>query len=195
MKLPYSIPMETIWHGAKSLAYRFGAECFGPSKGSSIECLNEQNCSSLCMNLRRSNVSKHIGFSQNHITKACSFACHPKFLQVCLQHSQQICNTLFCSWISAIEKSKDALDQLIQKLETSPDIRGKLLVHACTIRLFALTRSCAWIGLSSTSCYVTASSLRACGQFQTSIWKRRQWREFGNKTIIFHHPSIGFSPG
>ena len=26
----------------------------------------------------------------------------------------------------------------------------KLLVHACTIRLPALTRSCAWIGLSST---------------------------------------------
>ena len=42
---------------------------------------------------------------------------------------------------------------------------------------------------------VTASSRSACGQFQTSVWKRRQWWEFGNKTIIFHHPSLGFSPG
>ena len=41
---------------------------------------------------------------------------------------------------------------------------------------------------------VTASSLIACEQFQTSVWKRRQWWEFGNKIIIFHHPSLGFSP-
>ena len=80
MELPYSIPMETIWHGAKSLTYRLGAECFGSSKGSSVEY--EQNCSSLCGDLRKSNASKHIGFSQNHITKVCSFACHPKFLHV-----------------------------------------------------------------------------------------------------------------
>ena len=68
-------------------------------------------------------------------------------------------------------------------------------MHACTVRLPALTRSCALIWLSSTSCYVTASSLSARGQFQTSVWKSRQWWEFGNKTIIFHHPSLGFSPG
>ena len=42
MKPPYSIPTETIWHGAKSLAYRLGAECFGSIKGSSIGCLNEK---------------------------------------------------------------------------------------------------------------------------------------------------------
>ena len=96
--------METIWHGAKSLAYRLRAECF---------VSNEQNCNSLYMGLRKSNASKHIGFSQNHITQACSFAYHPIRLQVYLQHSQQICNTLFCSGKSAIDKSKDALDQLI----------------------------------------------------------------------------------
>ena len=43
MKPPYSIPTETVWHGAKSLAYRLGAECFGSTKGSSKECLNEKN--------------------------------------------------------------------------------------------------------------------------------------------------------
>ena len=46
-------------------------------------------------------------------------------------------------------------------------------MHTCNIRLPALTRSCAWIGLSSTSCYITASSLSPCGQLQTSVWKRR----------------------
>ena len=52
MKPPYSIPMETIWHGAKSLAYRLGAEYFGSTKRPSIECLNEQNCNNLCKDLR-----------------------------------------------------------------------------------------------------------------------------------------------
>ena len=184
MKLPYLIPMETIWHGAMSLAYRLGAECFDSSKGSSIECLNEQNCSSLCMDLRKSTASKHIGFSQNHITKACSFACHPKFLHVFLQHRYAI-HYLFLN-IS----NRDALDQLTKYLEPSPDVKGKLLVHACTTRLPVLTKSYAWIGLSSTSCYVTASSISACGQFQTSVWKRRQWWDFGNRTIILHHPSL-----
>ena len=33
---------------------------------------------------------------------------------------------LFCSWISAIEKSKDSLDQLIQCLKTLPDVKWKL---------------------------------------------------------------------
>ena len=41
MKPPYSIPMETIWHGAKSLAYEEESECFGSIKRSSIDCLNE----------------------------------------------------------------------------------------------------------------------------------------------------------
>ena len=66
------------------------------------------------MDLPKNDASKHIGFAQNHITKARSFACHPKCLLVLLQQSQQIYNTIFSSWISAIEKSKDALDQLMQ---------------------------------------------------------------------------------
>ena len=90
MKLPYSIPMETIWHGAKSLAYRsVGAECFGSSKGSNKECLNKQNCSSLCMDLRKSNAPKHSGFSQNHVTKAFSFALH-----VILNSCRYFCSTV-----------------------------------------------------------------------------------------------------
>ena len=63
MKPSYSIPPETIWHGAKSLAYKLGAECFDSNKWSSIQCLNEQNCGSLCKDLRNSNASKHIGFA------------------------------------------------------------------------------------------------------------------------------------
>ena len=86
--------------------------------------------------------------------------------------------------ISAIDKTKKALDQLIYLLKTLPDVRWKLLVHACSIRLPALTKSCAWIGLLSTSCYVTTSSLSACGQFQTSGWKRRQWWEFGKNSYL-----------
>ena len=97
------------------------------------------------MDLRKSNASKHLGFVQNHTTEACSFVCHLKCLLILLQHSQQVCNVLFSPWISAIEKIKDALVQLIQQLKTSPDARRKLLVHACIIRLPALTRSCAWI--------------------------------------------------
>ena len=104
-----------------------------------------KNCNSLCKDLRKSNVSKHIRFAQNHITKAPPFACHPKCLLGLLQHSQEICNTLFISWISAIEKSNDALDKLIQQLKPSPDVRRELLVHACTIGLPALARPCAWI--------------------------------------------------
>ena len=58
-------------------------------------------------------------------------------------------------------------------VETSPDVRRKLLVHACIIWLPAITRSCAWIRLSSPSSYVTDKSERACGKFQPSIWKRK----------------------
>ena len=120
-------------------------------------------------------------------------------LHVILNSYMYFCNTdmqyIICSWISSIEKSKDALDQLTKYLEPSPDVKGKLLAHTCTTRLPVLTKSCAWVGLSSTSCYVTARSISACGQFQTSVWKRRQWWDFGNITIILHHPSLGFSPG
>ena len=97
IKPPYSIPTETIWHGAKSLAYESETECFGSTKRSRIDCWNEQNCNSFCKDLRKSNASKHIDFAQIHIIKAPPFACHPKCLLVLLQHSQQICNTLFCS--------------------------------------------------------------------------------------------------
>ena len=90
--------------------------------------------------------------------KAPSFPCHLKCLLVLLQYSQQICNTLFCSRTSAIDRPKDASDQLIQWLKTSPDVRRKLLVHACIIGFPALTRSCTWIRLSSPLCYVTAKS-------------------------------------
>ena len=87
MELPYSIPMETIWHGAKSLAYRsVGAERFGSSKGSSKECLNKQNCSSLCMDLRKSNAPKHSGFSQSHITAF--------FFHVILNSYRYFCSTV-----------------------------------------------------------------------------------------------------
>ena len=41
MKPPYSIPMETSWHGAKSPEYEKEAECFGSTKRSSIDCLNK----------------------------------------------------------------------------------------------------------------------------------------------------------
>ena len=46
MKPSYSIPTETIWRGAKSLAYELEAECFDSTERSSIQCLNEQNCKS-----------------------------------------------------------------------------------------------------------------------------------------------------
>ena len=81
MKPPYSIPMEIIWHGAKSLAYRLGAECFGSTKRPSIECLNEQKCLHLCKDLRKINASKHTGFAQNHISKVPSFVSPPNCLQ------------------------------------------------------------------------------------------------------------------
>ena len=45
---------------------------------------NVQNCNFLCMDLRESKASKHIGFVQNHITKAYSFACHPRCLLLLL---------------------------------------------------------------------------------------------------------------
>ena len=146
----------------------------------------------LCKDLRKINASKHTGIAQNHIIKVSSFACCPYCLLLLLQHRQQICDTLFCSWISEIQRSKDALDQLIQELKTSPVVRRKLLVHACIVGLPALKRSCVWIGISSTSRYVTAIRAGVCGQFQTCIWKRRSWWEFGNKTIILNHPSLGF---
>ena len=43
-------------------------------------------------------------------------------------------------------KAKDAWYQLIQLLKTSPDVRWKLLVHACIIGRTVLTRNCSWIG-------------------------------------------------
>ena len=98
------------------------------------------------MDLRKSNALKHPDFTQNHTTKDCSFSCHPKCILTLLQHSQQTCNALFSSWISAKEKAKNALDQLMQLLKTSPDVRRKLLMRACIIGLPALTRSCVWIG-------------------------------------------------
>ena len=42
-------------------------------------------------------------------------------------------------------------------------------MHACIIGLPALTRSCAWIELLSTSCFVTVNNPGACGQFQINI--------------------------
>ena len=98
------------------------------------------------MDLRKSNAPKHPDFTQNHTTKYCSFSCHPKCILTLLQHSQQTCNALFSSWILAKEKAINAIDQLMQLPKTSPDVRRKLLVHACIIGLPALTRNCVWVG-------------------------------------------------
>ena len=157
--------METIWHGDKSLAYRLGAECFGSPKWSSIECLNEKNYNSLCMDLRKSNASKHPDFTQNHTTIYCSFSCHPKCILTLLQHSQQTCNALFSSWISAKEKAINALDQLMKLLKTSPDVSENY-----------------WCMHVSLDFLHSQEVVYGLG-------------EFGSKANIFHHPSLGFRLG
>ena len=148
MKPSYSIPMEAIWHGAKSLAYKLGSECFGSTKRFSIECLKLQL---FVQGFKKIKASKHTGFAQNHITKVSSFACRPYCLLLLLQHRQQICDTLFCSWISEIQRSKDAFDQLIQELKTSPVVRRKLLVHwtSCTQKELCMD----WDFIHITLCY------------------------------------------
>ena len=125
MQPPCSIHMETIWHGPKSLAHKLEAKCFGSTKPSSIECLNEQSCNSLCKDLRKSNVSKHIGFAQNLISK-------PPLLHIILNAYWYYCSTvnryakkIFCSRIPAIERSNDPLDQLMQSLKSSHVVNVK----------------------------------------------------------------------
>ena len=117
-------------------------------------------------------------------------------LHVILNSYMYFCSTdmqyIICSWISAIEKSKDALDQLTKYLEPSPDVKGKLLAHACTTRLPVLTKSCAWIGLSSTSCYVTASSIRACGQFQETMMRFWEHNNYPPSPIPLFQSGVDF---
>ena len=54
-----------------------------------------------------------LGFYQNHITKACSFACHPKFLHVFFASRSRDMQCIILFLNISNRKSKDALEQLI----------------------------------------------------------------------------------
>ena len=104
MKRPYSIHMETIWHGAKSLAYRLRAECF---------VSNEQNCNSLFMDLRKSNASKHIGlFPEPYYTSL--FYCISSYTLTGIIAAQSTDMQYIILFLKISNReTKDALDQLI----------------------------------------------------------------------------------
>ena len=153
-----------------------------------------QSCNSLCKDLRKSNASKHIGFVPNPISK-------PLLLHVILNAYLYYCSTVnryaIHYFVLEYQQSRDktrsrSVDTVV---ETSQDVRRKLFVHACIIGLPALTRSCVWTRISSPSCYVTEKSEGTCGQFQTSIWKRKQWWEFGNKNNYLQSPIPWFQAG
>ena len=175
MKLPYSIPMETMWHGAKSLAYRLGAEC---------SCI-----------LHRILEWTKLQFFVHGFTKALMRPNTFSFPRTILQKLvllQFILNFYRYSAAQSTDMQHIILFLNISNREINRRFRSIDIIVGnfarCQRKIIgALAISCAWIGLSSTSCCVTASSLSACGQFQTSVWKRRQWWEFWNKTIVFHH--------
>ena len=75
MKPPGSTLMETIWHGAKSLAHKLEAECFGSTKPSSIEM---SKVAILCARIYEKVMRPNI-LAPKHYLEAPSFACHLKF--------------------------------------------------------------------------------------------------------------------
>ena len=107
-----------------------------------------------------------------NITKAPYFACHPKCLLV-LQHSQQICNTLFLFLNISNRNVKRRFRSVDTVVENFARCQTKI-IGACMYHWTSCTfKSCAWIELPSTSCYVKDNNTGACNQFQTKIWKRR----------------------
>ena len=62
---------------------------------------------------------------------------------IAVQSTYMQCIIFFLN--TSIRGSKRCFISIVTVVETSPDVRRKLLVHACINGLPVLTRSCAWI--------------------------------------------------
>ena len=117
------------------------------------------------------NASKHISFAQN-CYKSLFLYMSPYMLFgiIVAQPADMQYIVLFLN-ISNRETKRHirSIDTVVDNLARyQTDITGVCMYH------WTFCTSCSWIGLSSTSFHITADSSGACGQFQTSIWKRRQ---------------------